>query len=67
MKAVAGTLILAAFLTVAALVGPALPGHVVASWWVSAQPRVQATGIGECNKLAQLYRINPDTPVPPDA
>jgi hypothetical protein len=33
--------------------------------WVSAQPRIQVMGIGECNKLAQLYRINPDTPVPP--
>jgi hypothetical protein len=33
--------------------------------WVSAQPRIQAIGIGECNKLAQIYRINPDTLVPP--
>ena len=33
--------------------------------WVLSQPRIQATGIGYCNKVAQLYRTNPDTPVPP--
>jgi hypothetical protein len=65
MKTVATAMMLAASLTVAASVGSALPGHVVAPWWVSAQPRTQAIGIGECNKLAKLYRINPDTPVPP--
>jgi hypothetical protein len=27
---------------------------------------IPATGIGECNRLAQLYRINPDTVVPAD-
>lgn len=26
---------------------------------------IQGTGIGECNKAAQLYRINPDTVIPP--
>jgi hypothetical protein len=42
----------------------AMPGHVVASW-ISPEPQIQATGIGECNKAARLYRINPDTVIPP--
>jgi hypothetical protein len=60
----AGAVGMAALASALLIVGPALPGHV-APLWVSAQPRIQAIGIGECNKLAQLYRINPDTPVPP--
>jgi hypothetical protein len=47
------------------VVAPTLSVNVVAPWWDSAQPRIQAISIGECNRLAQLYRINPDTPVPP--
>jgi hypothetical protein len=70
MKVAARAILLAASLTgvvapAVLVVGPALPGHVVAPLWVSAQPRIQATGIGECNKAARLYRINPDTEIPP--
>jgi hypothetical protein len=54
----------AALLVAASLAGASVPASLTEG--VSAQPRIQATGIGECNKLAQLYRINPDTPVPPD-
>jgi hypothetical protein len=70
MKTAARAILLAASLAgvvvpSALIVGPALPGHLVNPWWISAQPHVQATGIGECNKAAQLYRLNPDTVIPP--
>jgi hypothetical protein len=62
---IAGAATLMATLTAAAvIVAPALLG--VSPWWVSSQPRIQATGIGECNKLAQLYRDNRDTVIPAD-
>jgi hypothetical protein len=45
------------------IVGPALSGHVVAPWWVSAQPRMQAIGGGvgppACFVHARRYRANP--------
>jgi hypothetical protein len=63
--AVAGTVGMAALAGAVLIVGLALRSHVGALGWVSAQPRIQATGIGECNKAARLYRINPDTPIPP--
>jgi hypothetical protein len=59
---IAGAATLMATLTAAAvIVAPALLG--VSPWWVSSQPRIQATGIGECNKL---YRDNRDTVIPAD-
>jgi len=64
MAAVLTTAVGAAALAGALLiVGPALPGHVVAPWWVSAQPRIQAIGGGvgppACFVHARRYRANP--------
>jgi len=50
MKTLAAAMILAASLTAPAT--------------AHADP-IQATGIGECIKAARLYRINPDTVIPP--
>jgi hypothetical protein len=50
------------------IVGPALPGHVVAPWWVSAQPHIQAVGPvipPPCLIAAHRYRHEPDYVPPP--
>jgi hypothetical protein len=65
MRIAAAGILMATLLAAAALiVAPALLD--VSPRWVSSQPRIQATGIGECNKLAQLYRDNRDAVIPAD-
>jgi hypothetical protein len=64
MRIAAAGILMATLTAAAVIVAPALLG--VSPWWVSSQPRIQATGIGECNKLAQLYRDNRDTVIPAD-
>lgn len=76
MKAVAAGIMRAAALTVAALIaigavlliGPALLGHSVVPWWVSAQPSSQAAVFGpsHCHKAARHHRANPDYVIPPE-
>jgi hypothetical protein len=73
MKAAVRVRLLAAFLAgVAALaaliVGPALPGHLVSTGWVSATPHSQAAVFGpsHCHKAARHHRDNPDYVIPPE-
>ena len=49
-------------------VGPALLGHGVVPWWVTAQPRSQAAVFGpsHCHKAARHHRDNPDYVIPPE-
>jgi len=59
----AGAVGMAALAGAVLIVGPALPGHVVAPWWVSAQPRIQAIGPvipPPCLIAAHRYRHDPD-------
>lgn len=53
---------MAAVAGAALIVAPTLPGHVVTSWWDSAQPRIQAfvTVVPKCKREARHYRRDPD-------
>jgi hypothetical protein len=73
MKAAVRVMLLAVFLAAAAapaalIIGPALPGHLVAPWWISAQPHSQAAVFGpsHCHKAARHHRANPDYVIPPE-
>jgi hypothetical protein len=65
--ATAGAVGMAALAGAVLIVGPALPGHVVAPWWVSAQPSTQAIGWvpNICTGPRIYYQKHPNDVPPP--
>ena len=62
----AGAVGIAALAGAVLIVGPALPGHVVAPWWISAQPHIQAIGGADpCAIAARRYRDDLNYSPPP--
>ena len=55
---------MAALVGAVLIVGPALPGHVVAPWWVSSRPQIQAE-TNVCYVAARHYRNNFNYEPPP--
>jgi hypothetical protein len=50
-------------------VGPALLGHGVVPWWVSARPsssQAAVFGPSHCHKVARHHRDDPNYPIPPE-
>jgi hypothetical protein len=60
--AAAGAVGTAALAGAVLIVGPALPGHLVSTGWVLAQPRIQAvvSVVPKCKREARHYRRDPD-------
>ena len=63
----AGAVGVAALASALLIVGPALPGPVVAPWWISAQqPLIQAIGAPNiCHRPHLRYNLDPNYVPPP--
>jgi hypothetical protein len=66
-RAVLGWAVVIAAVIWTLILGAAMPGHVIASLWVSTQRDVRAIGpvIPRCYVIARRYQRDPNYPVPP--
>ena len=64
MRIAAAGVLMATLTAVALIVAPALPGHLVDPWWISAQPHVQAAP-NVCAIAARRYRDDLNYQPPP--